>query len=95
MELFSFPHLALNPKKKVHVLLLIISSFFLISIPSQDCNALCLTGNKLFCWIIISALAGANRGSTPVFHFWCILSGGSDFCEEQCCGDKREVTPRN
>ena len=54
-----------------------------------------VTGDKLLCWSIIFALAGANWGAALVYYFRFILSDRGDFCEEIYSGNKREVTTGN
>ena len=54
-----------------------------------------ITGYKFLCWSIVFAPAGENRGRSAVFNLCCLLCVSCDFCEEQCFGNKRKITPRN
>jgi hypothetical protein len=66
-----------------------------ISIAFCILTALLHSGNKFLCWLAVLAFAGATRTTALVHYLWYILLDGSGFCEEECHGNQRKITPRN
>lgn len=62
------------------------------------CILLCyhiVLGVQFPCWLAVLAFAWETWTPVVICYVWCLLRDGCGFCEEECDGNQRKITPRN